>query len=78
MHEDPKVPNYVSKNLQTNDILLKTGMVIAVEPMINIGTYKTKVLKDGWTVVTADGKSSAHFEHSIAITDDGCKVLTEN
>lgn len=77
MHEDPKVPNYVSKNLQRNDIVLKTGMVIAVEPMINIGTYKTKVLKDGWTVVTADKKSSAHFEHTIAITDDGCQVLTK-
>lgn len=77
MHEDPKVPNFVSRNLLKNDIPLRTGMVIAVEPMINAGTYKTKVLKDGWTVVTADRKSSAHFEHTIAITDEGCQVLTK-
>lgn len=76
MHEDPKVPNFVNNSLLSNDILLQEGMVIAVEPMINTGTYKTKTLKDGWTVVTADSKCSAHFEHTIAITGNGCQVLT--
>ena len=78
MHEDPKVPNYVSRELLAHDIILKKGMVLAVEPMINMGRANTKVLRDGWTVVTADGKDSAHFEHTIAIKDNGCKVLTLN
>ena len=76
MHEDPKVPNFVDQELLDNDILLEEGMVLAVEPMINAGTYKTKTLSDGWTVVTKDGRKSAHFEHTIAITKKGCEILT--
>ncbi len=76
MHEDPKVPNFVNRELLVNDINLETGLVLAVEPMINAGTAATRTLKDGWTVVTKDGKCSAHFEHTIAITENGCEVLT--
>ena len=76
MHEDPKLPNFVSRELLRNDILLKEGMVLAVEPMVNMGGKAVKVLKDGWTVVTRDGKSSAHWEHTIAIINSGCEVLT--
>lgn len=73
MHEDPNVPNYGRKH---SGIKLEPGMVIAIEPMINIGTYKTKVMSDGWMVCTRDGKPSAHFEKTIAITEDGPCVLT--
>ena len=76
MHEDPKVPNFVSKELRRNDILLKEGMVLAVEPMVNMGTRSVRTLRDGWVVVTRDGKCSAHFEHTIAIIKNGCDVLT--
>lgn len=76
MHEEPKVPNFVSKELLRDDIVLAEGMVLAVEPMINAGTRDVKTLKNGWTVVTKDGKCSAHFEHTIAITKDGCEVMT--
>ena len=76
MHEDPKVPNFVSEELLADDIVLTEGMVIAVEPMINAGSYATRTLKDGWTVVTKDGRCSAHFEHTIAIVKNGCQVLT--
>jgi len=77
MHEDPKLPNFVSDELLNNDLLLRKGMVLAVEPMVNLGTHRTRVLKDGWTVVTADGKPAAHFEHTLAITESGVDVLTE-
>lgn len=77
MHEDPKLPNFVSKELLKNDLVLRKGMVLAVEPMVNMGTWKVRVLKDGWTVVTADSEPSAHFEHTLAITDNGAEVLTE-
>lgn len=73
MHEDPNVPNYGRKH---TGIKLEPGMVIAIEPMINIGTYKTKVMSDGWLVCTRDGKPSAHFEKTVAITEDGPRVLT--
>jgi methionyl aminopeptidase len=73
MHEDPQVPNFGSPG---DGPVLKTGMVLAIEPMINLGTYEVKTLPDGWTVVTADGQPSAHFEHTVAITDDGPDVLT--
>lgn len=73
MHEDPNVPNYGRKH---SGIKLEPGMVIAIEPMINIGTYKTKVMSDGWMVCTRDGKPSAHFEKTIAITEEGPRVLT--
>ena len=76
MHEEPKLPNFVSDDLLANDIVLAKGMVIAVEPMINSGTSDVRTLKDGWTVVTKDGKCSAHFEHTIAIVENGCEVLT--
>jgi methionyl aminopeptidase len=76
MHEGPRVPNFVSDELLADDIVLMEGMVLAVEPMISAGSSDVKTLKDGWTVVTKDGKCSAHFEHTIAITDDGCEVLT--
>ena len=76
MHEEPRVPNFVSKELLANDIFLTEGMILAVEPMVNSGTGNVRTLKDGWTVVTADGKCSAHFEHTIAITGRGCEVLT--
>ncbi len=76
MHEEPRVPNFVSDELLTNDIVLAKGMVIAVEPMVNSGTGAARILKDGWTVVTKDGKCSAHFEHTIAIVENGCEVLT--
>jgi methionyl aminopeptidase len=55
---------------------LKSGMVLAIEPMLNVGTRETKVLEDGWTVVTSDGKLCAHFEHTIAITEEGPEILT--
>jgi methionyl aminopeptidase len=76
MHEDPRVPNFVSNDLLVNDILLTEGMVLAVEPMINAGSSSVKTLRNGWTVVTRDKKCSAHFEHTIAIVKDGCEVLT--
>jgi methionyl aminopeptidase len=76
MHEEPKVPNFVSEELLRDDIILAEGMVLAIEPMINAGTSEVRTLKDGWTVVTRDGKCSAHFEHTVAITKDGCEVLT--
>jgi methionyl aminopeptidase len=76
MHEEPKVPNFVSDELLKNDILLQKGMILAVEPMVNAGTSDVFTLNDGWTVVTRDGKPSAHFEHTIAIAENGCEVLT--
>jgi methionyl aminopeptidase len=76
MHEEPRVPNFVSKELLANDIVLAEGMILAVEPMINSGVSDVRTLKDGWTVVTADEKCSAHFEHTVAITGRGCEVLT--
>ena len=78
MHEEPRVPNFVSDELLANDIILAEGMVLAVEPMINAGTSAVRTLKNGWTVVTRDGKSSAHFEHTIVIVKNGCEVLTIN
>ena len=76
MHEDPKVPNFVSRELLANDILVVEGLVIAVEPMVNAGSHAVKTLRNGWTVVTKDNKSSAHFEHTIAIVANGCEILT--
>jgi methionyl aminopeptidase len=73
MHEMPQVPNYWPG---TPGPTLKEGMVFAIEPMVNIGSYETYLLDDGWSVMTEDGSLSAHFEHTIAITDDGPEVLT--
>ena len=77
MHEDPKVQNFVSEELLADDILLARGMVLAVEPMINAGGYAVRTLGNGWTVATRDGRCSGHFEHTIAIVEGGCEVLTE-
>lgn len=76
LHEEPKVPNFVSRELRRRDIELKAGMVLAVEPMCCLGGDDVKVLGDHWTVATVDGKPAAHYEHTIAVTDDGCDVLT--
>jgi methionyl aminopeptidase len=76
MHEDPKIPNFVSEELLRKDIILREGMVLAVEPMVNMGSGSVRTLRDGWTVVTKDGRCSAHFEHTIAIVKSGCEVLT--
>ncbi len=76
MHEEPRVPNFVSDELLADDIILTENMVLAIEPMINAGANGVRTLKDGWTVVTRDGKCSAHFEHTIAIVENGCEVLT--
>src|SRR5258707_47557 len=73
MHEDPQIPNYGKPGKGPK---IKKGYVFAVEPMVNMGSYYTKTLKDGWTVVTVDGLPSAHAEHTIAITEDGPEVLT--
>ncbi len=74
LHEDPEVPNF---GLPKSGLVLQEGMVLAIEPMINLGAYKTKTLDDKWTVVTQDGKSSAHFEHTVAITANGPEILTK-
>ena len=73
MHEDPEVPNF---GFADRGPLLKAGMVLAIEPMINLGTRAVKSTDDGWTVVTRDGKPSAHFEHTVAIMPDGPEILT--
>src|SRR5206468_12722042 len=73
LHEDPQVPNYGDPG---RGPVVKPGLVIAIEPMVNVGGWRTRVLADQWTVVTADGSLSAHFEHTIAITEDGPEVLT--
>ena len=73
LHEDPSVPNFGAPG---RGVRLQAGMTIAIEPMINAGTYEVNILPDEWTTVTADGKLSAHFEHSVAITPDGPVILT--
>lgn len=75
LHEDPQVPNYFRAGMPNPR--LQEGMVLAIEPMINEGTAELEILDDGWTAVTADGKLSAHFEHSIAITAGGPEILSE-
>ena len=76
MHENPQVPNYVSQTTMRTDFKLLPGMVLAVEPMVNVGTKKTRTLRDHWTIVTGDRKPSAHFEHTLALTSSGVRVLT--
>lgn len=73
MHEDPQIPNYGKPG---KGDLIRAGYVFAIEPMLNMGTHQTKVLKDGWTVVTLDGRPSAHVEHTVAVTEDGPEILT--
>lgn len=74
LHEDPQIPNYGKKG---RGIELKRGMILAIEPMVNQGTYKVKIMQDAWTVVTEDGMLSAHFEHSVAITENGPDILSK-
>lgn len=76
MHEEPKVPNFVSRDLRSHDIVLSEGMVLAIEPMVNMGSASVSAAPDGWTVLTRDHKPSAHFEHTVAITSDGAVALT--
>ena len=76
MHEEPAVPNFVSDDLLADDILLREGMMLAIEPMITPGSSNVRPLQNGWTVVTKDGKCSAHFEHTVAIVKNGCEVMT--
>jgi methionyl aminopeptidase len=76
MHEEPQVPNFVSKALRKNDIRLEPGIVLAIEPMVALGTKNVDTLDDHWTVVTKDRKASAHFEHTVAMTPEGPRVLT--
>jgi len=73
LHEKPQVPNFGEPG---TGVVLKPGMVLAIEPMVNAGTHDVRILEDGWTAVTADGALSAHFEHSVAILPDGCEVLS--
>ncbi len=74
LHEDPAVPNYGEAG---HGPILRKGMTLAIEPMINMGTFRVKILADGWTTITADKKPSAHYENSIVITDDGYEILTK-
>ena len=74
IHEDPQIPNFGQPHMGPE---LKAGMVLAIEPMINIGSYRVKILKDGWTYVTVDKGLSAHFEHTVAVAKEGPKILTE-
>lgn len=76
MHEDPQVPNFVSPQLLRHDFPLSPGLVLAIEPMVNLGAKHTRALRDHWTVVTRDGKCSAHFEHTVALTEQGPRILT--
>lgn len=73
MHEEPSVPNYGTAG---TGLRLEVGLVVALEPMVNVGTWRVQVLKDGWTVVTEDNRLSAHFEHTVAITENGPEILT--
>lgn len=73
LHEDPQIPNF---GLPHQGEVLKKGMVFAIEPMVNMGTWECKILDNGWTAVTKDGLPSAHFEHTVAITEEGPKILT--
>ncbi|OGY46964.1 MAG: type I methionyl aminopeptidase [Candidatus Buchananbacteria bacterium RIFCSPHIGHO2_02_FULL_45_11b] len=74
VHEDPRIPNYLDP--KQPPVQLKAGMVLAIEPMVNVGHYGVKTGADGWTVETADDNLCAHFEHTVAVTKDGCEILT--
>jgi len=77
LHEEPQIPNFIPRNGLGKGVKLCSGMVMAIEPMVNEGSERTKILEDGWTAVTYDGKLSAHFEHTVALTDNGPEILTE-
>ncbi|MDD5097841.1 MAG: type I methionyl aminopeptidase [Candidatus Omnitrophica bacterium] len=74
LHEEPEIPNFGKPHLGPQ---LKSGMVLAIEPMVNIGSWEALITANGWTAVTSDGKSSAHFEHTVAVTDQGPVILTK-
>ena len=74
IHEEPEIPNFGSPGKGS---MLEPGMILAIEPMVNAGTYEVEILEDGWTAVTKDRKLSAHFEHTIAVRDDGAEILTK-
>jgi methionyl aminopeptidase len=76
MHENPQVPNFVNRDVRKHDFRLEEGLVLAVEPMLNMGRADTLTLRDHWTVVTKDGLPSVHVEHTLAITRDGIVVVT--
>ena len=75
IHEEPEIPNFGSPG---KGPVLEPGMILAIEPMVNAGTYEVEILEDGWTAVTKDRKLSAHFEHTIAVRDDGAEILTKH
>ncbi|HOP65569.1 MAG TPA: type I methionyl aminopeptidase [Bacilli bacterium] len=74
LHEDPDIPNYGKANIGP---ILKEGMTLAIEPMLNLGTRKIFIKEDDWTIITQDAKPSAHFEHTVLVTKDGCEILTK-
>jgi methionyl aminopeptidase len=76
MHENPQVPNFVSRDMRKHDFRLEKGLVLAIEPMVNMGRPEADVLSDHWTVVTRDGLPSAHVEHTLALTDEGVVIVT--
>lgn len=78
MHENPQVPNYVSRDMKKHDFRLEPGIVLAVEPMLNMGRRDTRVLADQWTVVTKDGMPSVHVEHTLALTQNGVEIITRD
>jgi len=75
MHEEPQIPNFLDRPKKKTE-LIRPGMTLAIEPMVNMGGHRTRTLSDGWTVVTADGSPSAHFEHTVLTTENGPEVLT--
>jgi methionyl aminopeptidase len=75
MHEEPQIPNFLDRPKKKTD-LIRPGMTLAIEPMVNMGGHRTRTLSDGWTVVTADGSPSAHFEHTVLTSENGPEVLT--
>jgi methionyl aminopeptidase len=78
MHEHPQVPNYTDREMKKHDFKLEPGLVLAVEPMVNMGKRETRVLSDHWTVVTKDGLPSAHVEHTLALTPSGVEIITRD
>ncbi len=77
LHEEPPVPNFVPRTASGKTLKLKEGMTLAIEPMVNTGTERVKISRDGWTVMTADGKPSAHFEHTVVVRKDEAEILTQ-
>lgn len=78
MHENPQVPNYIGRDMKKFDFRIEPGLVLAIEPMLNMGTKETRVLGDHWTVVTKDGMPSVHVEHTLALTENGVEIVTRD